>query len=485
VLLRLVMQLVRWGERTPIDRSECEWSRAVLVSLSLVLAVGVFVPGALSTQSSNFPRPLFGGPRNYATATAAWAVATADLNGDAKPDIVAVDVNSDAVSALINRGRGTFSRARVYRSRVRDGGSWAVAIGDLNGDHRPDLATADPDANTATILINTGDGHFRRSAAYPTGAAPQDVSVADLNGDRSLDLVTANKDASTVSVLLNRGDGTFETRRGYGTGRASKPESVAIADLNDDGKPDLATANFEDTVSIFLNRGDGSFQTRSDLRAGSGPRSVAIADLNRDRRPDVVTANTSTGETVDSVSVFLNKGSGLFRRQLDYRKAGLELGFGSVAIGDLNGDGRPDVATGNDTDPGTDSILINRGDGRFQPRFDYVTGRGEEASGARTIAIADLNGDGTPELVTARDTTKSVSVLINALGRCAVPDVMRKTVRAAKRELARTNCRLGKIRLGYSNRVKTGRVLSERPRAGTVLPRGGKVDVVVSRGRKR
>ena len=111
-------------------------------------------------------------------------------------------------------------------------------------------------------------------------------------------------------------------------------------------------------------------------------------------------------------------------------------------------------------------MLINSGNGRFLRRFDYVTGRGEEASGPRIIAIADLNGDRKPELVTARDTTKSVSVLINATGRCAVPDVRRKTVLAAKREIARTKCRLGEIHRVYSNRVKAGRVVSERPDPG-------------------
>jgi hypothetical protein len=96
-----------------------------------------------------------------------------------------------------------------------------------------------------------------------------------------------------------------------------------------------------------------------------------------------------------------------------------------------------------------------------------------------------LNGDRKPELVTARDTSKSVSVLINAAGRCAVPDVRRTTVSAAKQGIARTNCRLGKIRGAYSHRVKAGRVISERPRPGTVVPKGSRVDLVVSRGRKR
>ena len=137
-------------------------------------------------------------------------------------------------------------------------------------------------------------------------------------------------------------------------------------------------------------------------------------------------------------------------------KAGIQLGFGSVAVADLNGDGRPDVATGSDTDPGTDSVLINRGDGRLRGRFDFVTARSEQASGARTIAIADLYGDRKPELVTARDTSKSVSVLINAFGRCAVPDVRRKQLAAAREVIARSNCRLRRVEARYSRTIKAG-----------------------------
>jgi VCBS repeat protein len=208
--------------------------------LGLVLALGVIVPSARSTQELISARPSFGGPRNYSTVAGAWAVATGDLNADRKPDIVSVDVNSDRVSILLNRGGFAFRTAHVYRSRVRKYGSWSVAIGDLNGDQRPDLATADPDANTATILFNTGDGRFRRVGAYATGASPKDVALGDLNGDHSLDLVTANEDASRVSVFINAGAGSFENRRDYRAGRASKTNSVAIGDLNADGKLDLA-----------------------------------------------------------------------------------------------------------------------------------------------------------------------------------------------------------------------------------------------------
>ena len=124
------------------------------------------------------------------------------------------------------------------------------------------------------MLLNRGDGSFQAKLDYPTGAWPQSVAIGDLNGDGKPDVATANFDNgdywSTVSVLLNRGSGTFRARTDYQTGTGAW--QVAIGDLNGDGKPDVATATAgPSTVSVFLNRGDGSFQAKLDYRAGLSP----------------------------------------------------------------------------------------------------------------------------------------------------------------------------------------------------------------------
>ena len=122
---------------------------------------------------------------------------------------------------------------------------------------------------------------FAPARSYATGRSPDSVAIGDLNGDGRPDLATANYDADGVSVLLNRGDGSFRAKRDYAAGL--DPSSVAIGDLNGDGKPDLATANSHpaaNSVSVLLNRGDGSFQAKLDYPAGGEPR------LGRDRRPE-------------------------------------------------------------------------------------------------------------------------------------------------------------------------------------------------------
>jgi PASTA domain-containing protein/VCBS repeat protein len=176
---------------------------------------------------------------------------------------------------------------------------------------------------------------------------------------------------------------------------------------------------------------DGSFQARRDYPTGRWPSSVAIGDLSTDRKPDLVTTNTSAG----TVSVLLNRGDGSFQAKLDYR-AGV----------------RP----------------ASRRSGSFP----------------WSVAIGDLSGDRKPDLAIADGGPSTVSVLINTPGLCTVQNVQGKTLPAAKRTIERANCRVGKIRRAYSKSVKRGRVISEKPKPGAVLRNRGKVNLVVSRGRR-
>src|SRR5439155_11008079 len=130
---------------------------------------------------------------------------------------------------------------------------------------------------------------------------PYAVAVGDLNGEGKPDLVTANYDADTVSVLLGAGTGSFGANTDFGAGTGALP--VAIGDVNGDGKPDLMAANYiASTVSMLLGTGTGSFAARTDFATGNGPYSVAIGDVNGDGMPDLVTAN----HNANTVSVLLH-----------------------------------------------------------------------------------------------------------------------------------------------------------------------------------
>ena len=154
----------------------------------------------------------------------------------------------------------------------------------------------------------------------------------------------------------------------------------------------------------------------------------------------------------------------------------------SVVLGDMNGDGRPDLVTGSHS---LVYILLGRGDGTFDPAVSNYTGGKFPVA----IAVADFNGDGRKDFATANYMSNNVSVRLG-LGEqapkpaCVVPNVRGKTLSAASRRIKAAHCRVGKVQRAYSKTVTKGRVVSERPRPKTKLVSGGKVNLVVSRGRK-
>ena len=174
--------------------------------------------------------------------------------------------------------------------------------------------------------------------------------------------------------------------------------------MNGDRKPDLVTSNHEGTVSVLTNAGEGSFEVKRDYPTGLSPYSVAIGDLDGDGTPDLAVAiRDDDVSRSGAVSVLLNTGEGAFGAGRVYP---IRADPAAVAIGDLNGDDSADLVTAN-TYAGTLSVLLNDGDGHFRPRRDYPTG-----DWAPSVAIGDLNADGKADLV-AGHFGKLVSVFLN------------------------------------------------------------------------
>src|SRR5882724_5264474 len=191
----------------------------------------------------------------------------------------------------------------------------SVTVGDLNGDGKLDLAVANVNSNTLSVLLNTtapgaATTSFATKQDFATGTAPVSVRVGDLNRDGKLDLAVVNIISNTVSVLLNTtspGAATshFASKQDFATGDG--PVSVTVGDLNGDGKLDLAVANLISTVSVLFNTtasgaATSSFAIKQDFATGDGPRSVTEGDLNGDGKLDLAVVNFNS----NTVAVLLN-----------------------------------------------------------------------------------------------------------------------------------------------------------------------------------
>jgi hypothetical protein len=249
---------------------------------------------------------------------------------------------------------------------------------------------------------------FQVAPTYAAGSGPSSVAVGDFNGDGKPDLAVTNRESNNVSVLLGNGDGTFQAAVNYGAG--SGPVSVAVGDFNGDGKPDLAVANSDfssgiGNVSVLMGKGDGTFQAAVNYAAGSHPGFVAVGDFNGDGKPDLAVTNQFSGDGSGSgsnnVSVLMGKGDGTFEAAVNYA-AGSVPAF--VAVGDFNGDGKPDLAVANGGSNNV-SVLLGKGDGTFQTAVNYAVG-----AYPALVALGDFNGDGKPDLAVANSGSNDVSV---------------------------------------------------------------------------
>jgi hypothetical protein len=360
---------------------------------------------AVAAAAANTPLLVLQGVTALTNAPSGLVLSTTDSNRDGKPDLILGGAAGGGIlGELLGNGDGTF---------FAPGGSYGtggqavnqLVVADLNGDGIPDVVAAEdcdvsPGSCTsgaaAGVILGNGDGTFKPPAVYPLGQGyATAITVQDLNGDGIPDLVESMGGPSNgrglVNILLGNGDGTFRSPLVFDAGGVGA-SSIVAGDIDGDGKPDVVVA-LNGGFSVLLGNGDGTLQPAVFSSSGLPYESqkLLLQDLNGDGRRDLLIF------TPHGTSVLLGQGNGTFGTPTSYA-----LGDYLSVLADVNRDGKLDIIT-----EGW-AINLGNGDGTFQPQlYDPLTG-----SPAVQFQVADINGDGIPDLAVIQTFTSTIQVML-------------------------------------------------------------------------
>ncbi len=357
------------------------------------------------------------------------AVSLSDINGDGIKDFIFSLVEKGEVEIWFNDTKiNTIPPAKAINFHTGKTPS-SITTADVNRDGREDIIVSNVSDNTVTVAFNNyylmNNGITFSMKSFPAKGILTDIAKADFNMDGKEDVAVSVWDSNSVSVFLNKttaGNLTpdFSTRKDLKI--LSAGSNIETCDINMDGKPDIAVTNWGDNVSIFLNKtnaGDSalSFSRMFVFSTGvnAGPNSLAFGDLNADGKPDLVVTNQFPDVNNNySIAVMINETStgDSIPKFTNYQALDAAKGPWKVKIDDFNMDKKPDIAVANFTG-GTVSFFINSttaGDTTFSysGRYDYNAG-----SGTAGLDAGDLNGDGAPDIAVANQNADSIAVLIN------------------------------------------------------------------------
>ena len=378
------------------------------------------------TSSSSIDASSFNGKVDISSGANPYQLAIADYDRDSKPDIAVVNFGSSSISIYQNLSSSGAITTGSFASKVdiaAGSSPHSLVHSDLDGDGRIDLIICSRYGNVITVYRNVSTtgvingGSFQPGVSFSTGAGPWRLSVGDLDNDGKPDVVASNNDASAITVLRNTsvpGTISFSPKQDFPLGAGNS--HVAVRDIDGDGLPDLLAMSGTNNLSILRNTSTSgiiSFAAYINLPVSGGPAGFTVEDLDADGKPDLII----TRYNLNQLSIFKNVSTvgsiaaSSFASPVDFL-AGAEPG--GVAVGDFNGDGKPDIVVA-DYGSNTLSIYKNQTSAGIINSSSFAS-RVIEATGSNpsSAAVSDIDGDGKSDIIVANNNSATISIFRNA-----------------------------------------------------------------------
>lgn len=355
----------------------------------------------LLTFATPTPLPVISKPRSIAAFSRFGKPALAVTNNDSNNSRVSVLYGVKSFSGDYVGNFGAPTNYPLISGSIAE----QVVVGNLGQIGLPSLVVTIPNANRVAILLGNSDDAFQPPFFKEVGLFPRSLTLADFNSDGTLDIGTANRESGTISILTGNADRTFQNAFTVPAVLTAEPQFIVSGDFNADGKSDLATCNSgppeHNKVNVLLGNGNGTFQPINVYAVGLNPTFMTTGDLNNDGKLDLAVSNSDDNK----VSVLLNNGSGVFLSASHYA---VGLHPNSISVGDFNLDGKTDLVVTNGHSK-TFSVLLNNGDGTFKSSLSFIVGQGPMG-----IAVVDLNFDNKPDVATANHDDSTISLVLNS-----------------------------------------------------------------------